>query len=176
MNVGVGHFRLLANVSTVELCAKPFVHLSKHADRIMHFYMILVSSTGLAGARWRRLQLDVTSDYQPDGTIPQVTVTERDRIPSGTHMGRLLSFAILDEDVSVGCLLEILTEAGLDSVTVNAHDAACGRFCFRSLKMFADVGLIRGDWAPDAYEWHEEIGVASAELGVMMKEEDLINL
>ncbi len=70
----------------------------------------------------------------------------------GTHIDRVLSFPILEPNISVRDLLELLISAGLDSATINANNAACGQFCFQTMKTFADHGLIRDDWASLAYQ------------------------
>ncbi len=104
-------------------------------------------------------------------------MTGRDVIPTGSQVASVLSFPILEpHNIAVGDLLEVLTSAGLDSTTVNAHNAACGRFCFWSLKVFAEEGLIQSNWAPVAYEWHKEIRMASGPLGITLLNEDIVNL
>ncbi|KAK0483889.1 hypothetical protein IW261DRAFT_1561675 [Armillaria novae-zelandiae] len=140
----------------------------------MHFYLILISSQ-LWGL-WQRLQLDIMCSWQNDVVTPEVTVTGHDCIPTGTHIDQVLSFPLLRTDISAGDLLELITGAGLDNVMVNANNAACGHFCFQALQTFADAGLIEGDWAEEAYEWHTDIGMASEGLGATMIDEDIINL
>ncbi len=104
-------------------------------------------------------------------------MTGRDVIPMGSQVASVLSFPILEpHNITVGDLLEVLTSAGLDSTTVNAHNAACSHFCFRSLKVFAEEGLIQSNWAMVAYEWHEEIRMASGPLGITLLNKDIVNL
>ncbi|SJL03260.1 uncharacterized protein ARMOST_06612 [Armillaria ostoyae] len=106
-----------------------------------------------------------------------VSVTARDVVPTGTHIGRVLSFPILEPDtVRVGDLLALLTSAGLDTVTVNSGNAACGHFCFQALNTFTENGIIQGNWAQPAYEWHQDIRIASGPLAATLIEEDLEHL
>ncbi|KAK0477450.1 hypothetical protein IW261DRAFT_1421145 [Armillaria novae-zelandiae] len=157
--------RLSHTVSQVELCAKPFTSTVHDNASITHFYLILISSQ-LWGL-WQRLQLDIMCSWQNDVVTPEVTNTHRPGtvIPPPSH---LTSLQAIFSNSSPG--------AGLDNVTVNANNAACGRFCFQALQTFADAGLIEGDWAEEAYEWHTDIGVASEGLGATMIDEDIINL
>lgn len=98
-------------------------------------------------------------------------------IPMSTHVVRVLSFPILEpHDICLGDLLALLASAGLDTTTVNVNNAACGPFCFQALKLFTEMGLIRDDWATLAYEWHNEISVASGALGITVIDEDIVNL
>ncbi|PBK80888.1 hypothetical protein ARMGADRAFT_1091758 [Armillaria gallica] len=136
--------------------------------------MLLSPPTG--EGEYNRLQMDVSCSLDNGVVVPTVNLIGCDCVPTGTHVDRVLSFPILDPNISVGDLLELVISAGLDHATINANNAACGRFCFQTMKTFADHGLIRDDWALLAYQWHADIGIASGPLGATVIDEDIIHL
>ncbi|SJL18559.1 uncharacterized protein ARMOST_22153 [Armillaria ostoyae] len=165
---------LAQKVENIELSAKPF-DSSIHATLTMHLYLMLISPSSHTGAK--RLQLDVYCSLVNGVMEPEVTVTACDVVPTGTHIGRVLSFPILEPDtVRVGDLLALLTSAGLNTVTVNSGNTACSHFCFQALNTFMENGIIQGNWAQPAYEWHQDIHIASGPLAATLIEEDLKHL
>ncbi|PBK88429.1 hypothetical protein ARMGADRAFT_1084755 [Armillaria gallica] len=132
---------LAQKVDTIEISAKGFESTIHQGMVVMHLYLMLLSPS--AGKDHYRIQLDVNCSLVNGIVQPDVTMTGRDVIPTGSHIATVLSFAILEpHNIAVGDLLELLTSAGLDSTTVNVYNTACGRFCFQSLKVFAEKGLI----------------------------------
>ncbi|KAK0224930.1 hypothetical protein EDD85DRAFT_795599 [Armillaria nabsnona] len=85
------------------------------------------------------------------------SATARDVIPSGTNMEHIMEFEVLEPMLRVGDVLELFVKAGLDTMTINVNNVACGRFCFEALNTFANNGIIREDWMEDVYRWHKDI-------------------
>lgn len=88
----------------------------------------------------------------------------------------MLELSLIAKDLSVGDVVTLLVDAGVDDTPLNHLNVGCHCWCYRALKAMEENGVIDSDWQSAVNSFVDNVRVAGTPLRSHVIDEVVDNL